>query len=244
MSAPAASIVATDEWRSLFCGAVVGILRGRPCIRGAQASLPIVGDDGGIWSFVHLEDAAAASVLALERDGPGINHIVGDQPAHIREWLPAHRPGGWSEATPSRPALARARLRWRGPGRDGDRESWCLEREGKARARLDPASPKLETRLHRRVHMNQRGRADLIRRSAGATAVVLARARWRSQPLWRLGHDTSLRRSSTADSARKLTAYVDMTKIAWPAPTNGPKKEPGPLSRRVAVGTPIADTNE
>jgi nucleoside-diphosphate-sugar epimerase len=50
---------------------------------------PIVGDGGGIWSFVHLEDAAAATVLALERDGPGIYHIVDDEPAPIREWLPA-----------------------------------------------------------------------------------------------------------------------------------------------------------
>ncbi len=50
---------------------------------------PIVGDGGGIWSFVHLDDAAAATVLALEHDGPGIYNIVDDDPAPTREWLPA-----------------------------------------------------------------------------------------------------------------------------------------------------------
>jgi nucleoside-diphosphate-sugar epimerase len=50
---------------------------------------PIVGDGGGIWSFVHLEDAAAATVLAVERGGPGLYNVVDDEPAAVREWLPA-----------------------------------------------------------------------------------------------------------------------------------------------------------
>ena len=50
---------------------------------------PIVGDGGGIWSFVHLEDAAAATVLALERGRPGVYNVVDDEPAPVREWLPA-----------------------------------------------------------------------------------------------------------------------------------------------------------
>jgi 2-alkyl-3-oxoalkanoate reductase len=50
---------------------------------------PIVGDDGGgLTSFIHLEDAAAATVLALEQDGPAIYSIVDDEPAPLREWLP------------------------------------------------------------------------------------------------------------------------------------------------------------
>jgi 2-alkyl-3-oxoalkanoate reductase len=51
--------------------------------------LPIVGDGGGIWSFVHLDDAAAATVLALERGAPGVYNVVDDEPAPVREWLPA-----------------------------------------------------------------------------------------------------------------------------------------------------------
>jgi 2-alkyl-3-oxoalkanoate reductase len=49
---------------------------------------PVVGDGGGIFSFVHLEDAAAATVLALERGAPGVYNVVDDEPAPVREWLP------------------------------------------------------------------------------------------------------------------------------------------------------------
>jgi 2-alkyl-3-oxoalkanoate reductase len=50
---------------------------------------PIVGDGGGIFSFVHLDDAAAATVLAAERGEPGVYNVVDDEPAPVREWLPA-----------------------------------------------------------------------------------------------------------------------------------------------------------
>src|ERR671930_514395 len=50
---------------------------------------PIVGDGGGVWSHVHIEDAAAATAIAVERGQPGIYNIVDDQPAPVREWLPA-----------------------------------------------------------------------------------------------------------------------------------------------------------
>jgi nucleoside-diphosphate-sugar epimerase len=53
-----------------------------------KRQFPIVGDGGGIWSFIHLDDAAAATVLALEHDGPAIYNIVDDEPAPVREWLP------------------------------------------------------------------------------------------------------------------------------------------------------------
>ena len=49
---------------------------------------PIVGDGGGVWSHVHIEDAAAATVAAVERGQPGIYNVVDDEPAPVREWLP------------------------------------------------------------------------------------------------------------------------------------------------------------
>ena len=49
---------------------------------------PIVGEGGGLASWIHLDDAAAATVLALEHDGPGIFNVVDDEPAPVREWLP------------------------------------------------------------------------------------------------------------------------------------------------------------
>ncbi len=53
-----------------------------------KRQFPIVGDGGAIWSFIHLDDAAAATVLALEHDGPALYNIVDDEPAPVREWLP------------------------------------------------------------------------------------------------------------------------------------------------------------
>jgi nucleoside-diphosphate-sugar epimerase len=50
---------------------------------------PIVGDGDGVSSFVHLEDAAAATALALEQGASGIYNVVDDEPAPVREWLPA-----------------------------------------------------------------------------------------------------------------------------------------------------------
>ncbi|HZO98420.1 MAG TPA: NAD(P)-dependent oxidoreductase [Gaiellaceae bacterium] len=49
---------------------------------------PIIGGGGGITSWIHLEDAAAATVLALEHEGPAIYNVVDDEPAPAREWLP------------------------------------------------------------------------------------------------------------------------------------------------------------
>jgi nucleoside-diphosphate-sugar epimerase len=49
---------------------------------------PIVGDGGGFIPWIHLDDAASATVLALEHDGPALYNIVDDDPAPAREWLP------------------------------------------------------------------------------------------------------------------------------------------------------------
>jgi len=50
---------------------------------------PIVGDGGGVWSFVHLDDAASATVLAVEQGDAGIYNVVDSDPAPVSEWLPA-----------------------------------------------------------------------------------------------------------------------------------------------------------
>ena len=50
--------------------------------------LPIVGDGGGVFSYVHIEDAAAATAIAVERGRPGVYNVVDDEPAPAREWLP------------------------------------------------------------------------------------------------------------------------------------------------------------
>jgi nucleoside-diphosphate-sugar epimerase len=49
---------------------------------------PIAGDGAGMWSFVHIDDAAAATVAAIEGGAPGIYNVVDDDPAATNEWLP------------------------------------------------------------------------------------------------------------------------------------------------------------
>ena len=49
---------------------------------------PVVGGGAGMWAFVHVADAAAAAVIAAERDAPGIYNIVDDEPAPVSDWLP------------------------------------------------------------------------------------------------------------------------------------------------------------
>ncbi|WP_141585394.1 NAD(P)-dependent oxidoreductase [Actinomadura sp. WMMA1423] len=49
---------------------------------------PVVGDGGGVWSFVHVADAAEATVAAVENGGRGVYNIVDDDPAPVAEWLP------------------------------------------------------------------------------------------------------------------------------------------------------------
>jgi nucleoside-diphosphate-sugar epimerase len=54
-----------------------------------ERKFPVVGDGGGVWSLIHIDDAAAATVAAIERGEPGsIYNIVDDEPAPVREWLP------------------------------------------------------------------------------------------------------------------------------------------------------------
>jgi nucleoside-diphosphate-sugar epimerase len=76
--------------------------------------LPLVGGGTGVWSFVHVADAAAATVAALEHGGPGVFNIVDDDPAPVSEWLPhlaavlGARPPRHVPAWVARPAIGAA----------------------------------------------------------------------------------------------------------------------------------------
>jgi nucleoside-diphosphate-sugar epimerase len=55
-----------------------------------KRKFPLVGSGDGVWSFIHTDDAATATLAALERGRPGqIYNVVDDEPAPVREWLPA-----------------------------------------------------------------------------------------------------------------------------------------------------------
>jgi 2-alkyl-3-oxoalkanoate reductase len=51
---------------------------------------PVIGKGTGLFSFVHVDDAASATVAAVERGAPGIYNVVDDDPAPQREWLPVY----------------------------------------------------------------------------------------------------------------------------------------------------------
>jgi nucleoside-diphosphate-sugar epimerase len=51
---------------------------------------PLVGKASGVFSFIHVDDAADATVAALERGAPGAYNVVDDEPAAMREWLPVY----------------------------------------------------------------------------------------------------------------------------------------------------------
>ena len=53
-----------------------------------QRRFPVVGSGAGVWSFIHVDDAARATQLAIERGALGVFNIVDDDPAEVSEWLP------------------------------------------------------------------------------------------------------------------------------------------------------------
>lgn len=63
-----------------------------------QQQFPIVGNGEGVWSWLHIEDTAIATVAAAEHGNPGIYIIANDEPLPVREWLPAF--AQWLNAPP------------------------------------------------------------------------------------------------------------------------------------------------
>jgi nucleoside-diphosphate-sugar epimerase len=79
---------------------------------------PMIGDGRGTYSFIHVDDAAAATVAALERARPGVYNVVDDEPASAAEWMPVYAEALGAKRPPRVPAfLARliagdALVRW------------------------------------------------------------------------------------------------------------------------------------
>jgi nucleoside-diphosphate-sugar epimerase len=74
-----------------FYGPGTGISAAPDAVMAAQIRkrrFPIVGGGGGVWSLVHITDAASATVAAIERGKPGIYHVADDEPAPVRDFLP------------------------------------------------------------------------------------------------------------------------------------------------------------
>jgi nucleoside-diphosphate-sugar epimerase len=72
-----------------FYGPDTALGTGGPILKMVKKRmLPVVGGGTGVWSFIHVEDAAEATLLALERGASGIYNIVDDEPAPVSTWLP------------------------------------------------------------------------------------------------------------------------------------------------------------
>ena len=107
---------------------MVEIVRGR--------KMPIVGNGAGVWSWLHVDDAAAATIVAVEGSQRGIFNIVDDEPAAVAEWLP-YLAEAVGAKRPMRVPAWLGKIRDRGRGRtDDDRGAGLVERKGEARAGL------------------------------------------------------------------------------------------------------------
>jgi nucleoside-diphosphate-sugar epimerase len=72
-----------------FYGPATGLFDGPMVDQLRHRKAPVIGDGNGWWSFIHIDDAAEATALAVTRGAPGIYNIVDDEPVPVRDWLPA-----------------------------------------------------------------------------------------------------------------------------------------------------------
>jgi nucleoside-diphosphate-sugar epimerase len=124
-------------------------------IRGRK--LPIVGDGAGVWSWIHLDDAASATAAALERGARGVYNITDDEPAPVAEWLP-YLAEVVDAKRPLRVPVWLARLmagevavQWMNEGRGSSNEkakreldwqpAWTSWRDGFRNGLTDPVAP-------------------------------------------------------------------------------------------------------
>ena len=84
-----------------------------------KRKFPLVGNGDGLWSFLHTDDLATATLAAIEHGRPGeIYNIVDDEPAPVREWLPflarqARREAAAQASPRGSRGSSPARPRWR-----------------------------------------------------------------------------------------------------------------------------------
>jgi nucleoside-diphosphate-sugar epimerase len=118
---------------------------------------PLVGDGAGVWSWIHLDDAAAATVAALDRAAPGLYNVADDDPAPVSEWLPyladvvGAKPPMRVPTWLARPMAGAVPVRWMTEGRGASNEKakrelgwqprWASWRDG-FREGLDEPAPR------------------------------------------------------------------------------------------------------
>ena len=147
-----------------------------------KRQLPIVGDGAGESSLIHIADAAAATVVALERGGPGVYNLVDDDPAPASEWIPE-----LAKAVGAKPP--RRLPVWLVKPLIGEAGVWLMTKApgaSNAKAKAEPAGP-LSTR-----------------RGGSGSAKGSARTRCRSAPELPIGWAGATRRTTTAEEHRRF----------------------------------------
>jgi nucleoside-diphosphate-sugar epimerase len=82
---------------------------GSLCQDVARRRLPLIGKATGVWSFIHVDDAAGATVAALQQGSSGAYNVVDDEPAPVAQWLP-HLADALGAPSPMRVPTPLARL--------------------------------------------------------------------------------------------------------------------------------------
>ncbi|MDF0673547.1 MAG: NAD-dependent epimerase/dehydratase family protein [Nitrospira sp.] len=114
----------------LFYGPGTGIAKNGPVIRLVRKRMmPIVGNGAGIWSFIHIYDAARATVAAISSGSPGIYNVVDNEPAPITTSLPALADAVGAKP-PFRVPVWLGRLAIGEGGVDDDADPWWIKRKG------------------------------------------------------------------------------------------------------------------
>jgi nucleoside-diphosphate-sugar epimerase len=119
-----------------------------------KRQLPIIGGGTGVWSWIHLDDAAAATVAAVEHGRSGVYNVVDDDPAEVSVWLPflaevvGAKPPMRVPTWLGRLAAGEVAVRWMTQGRGSSNEKakselgwepvWSTWRDGFRRALTDP----------------------------------------------------------------------------------------------------------
>jgi 2-alkyl-3-oxoalkanoate reductase len=89
VTGPAAELEGVALRYGGFYGPGTGLERGGPLVEMVRKRrFPVVGDGGAVWSFLHTDDAASATVAAIEGGPTGIYNVCDDEPATVATWLP------------------------------------------------------------------------------------------------------------------------------------------------------------
>ena len=138
--------------------------------------------------FIHVDDAADATVAAVERGAPGIYNVVDDEPAPFSEWLPVYAEALGAKKPFRVPDVASQARGRQGGGSLHQRASRGLQRQGQGRARLGARPAELAAGLPRRlscVALSAIGNEDGGRRRSGSPrsrSPCGSRARWPTTP--------------------------------------------------------------